>query len=232
VGVAGEHEIDEMSAGMGDDVVGVVGLVCHEDDGAVGIFGEGEIEVGMALARIVDAGDPEAGAIALDGDVLVNQNGSAVGSEGVDDGRGVEGDVVVAKDGVAEGCGEGGEEFGAAADGVAAGNEGQGAVGDEVAGEEDEVWGEVVDFADDAFEEEWLGVFVEVDVAELDDAVAVERGGEIVDGDGALDDVELVASDLAGIESHTGCCDARANEEFSSGETRSLRGSGNAGHTS
>jgi len=30
VGVAGEHEIDEMTAGVGDDVVGEVGLVGHE----------------------------------------------------------------------------------------------------------------------------------------------------------------------------------------------------------
>jgi len=230
VGVAGEHEIDEMAAGMGDDVVGVVGLVCHEDDRAVGLFGEGEIEVGMALTGVVDAADPEPGAVALDRDVLVDQNGNAMGCEGVDDGRGVEGDVVVAKDGVAEGSGEGGEEFGAAADGVAASDEGQGTVGDEVTGEEDEVGGKVVDFADDALEEERLGVFVEVDVAELNDAVAVEGGGEIVDGDGALDNVELVASDLAGIESHTRGSDARANEEFSSGETRSLGRTSNAGH--
>ena len=52
---------------------------------------------------------------------------------------GVEGDVVVAEDGVAEGRGEGGEDLGAAMDGVAAGDEGEGAVGDEVSGEEDEV---------------------------------------------------------------------------------------------
>ena len=32
---------------------------------------------------------------------------------------------------------------------------------------------------DDALEEEGLGVLVEVDVADLDDAVAVEGGGEI-----------------------------------------------------
>ncbi len=107
---------------------------------------------------------------------------------------------MIAEDGVA-GSGEGGEEFGAATDGVAAGDEGERAVGDEVAGEKDEVGGEVVDLADDAFEEERLGVFVEVDVADLDDAVAVEGGGEIADADGAVDDVKLVACDLAGIKS-------------------------------
>ena len=78
-----------------------------------------------------------------------------------------------------------------------------GAVGDEVAGEQDEVGGEGVDVADDAFEEEGFGVLVEVDVAELDDAVAVEGGGKICDGDGPVDDVDFVASDLAGVESQT-----------------------------
>ena len=52
---------------------------------------------------------------------------------------------MVAEDGVAEGAGEGGEDLGAAVDGVVAGDEGEGAVGDEVAGEEDEVGGEGVD---------------------------------------------------------------------------------------
>ena len=75
--------------------------------------------------------------------------------------------------------------------GVFAGDEGERAVCDEVAGEEDEVGGEGVDLVDDALEEEGLGVLVEVDVAELDDAVAVEGVGQIVDGDGAMDDVEF-----------------------------------------
>ena len=68
VGVAGEHEVDERAAGVGDDVVGVVGLVGHEDDGAVGFGGDGEVEVGVAGAGVVDAAEPEAGAVAFDGD--------------------------------------------------------------------------------------------------------------------------------------------------------------------
>jgi|SRR5271163_811663 len=154
----------------------------------------------MAGARIVDTAEPEAGAVAFDRKVLIDQNRSAVGGEGVDDDGGVEGYVVVAKDGAAEGSGERGEDLGAAADGVAAGDEGEGAVSDEVAGEEDEVGGEVVDLADDALEEEWFGVLVEVDVADLDDAVAVEGSREICDGDGTVDDVDFVACDLAGVE--------------------------------
>ncbi len=54
---------------------------------------------------------------------------------------------------------------------------------------------------DDVLEEERLGVLVEVDVGDLGDAEAVEGTGQIRDGDGPLDDVDLVARDLAGVES-------------------------------
>jgi len=201
MGVAGKHQIDERTAGMGDDLVGVVGFVCHEEDGAVGFGGDGEIKIGVAGAGVVDATEPEPAAAALDGDILVDQNGGVVRGEGLDDRGGAEGDVVVAEDAVAVGSGEGGEDLGAAADGVAAGDEGEGAVGDEVAGEEDEVGGEGVDLADDVLEKGGLSVLIEVDVAELDDAVAVEGAGEIGDGDREFDDVEFVAPDLAGVES-------------------------------
>ncbi len=36
MGVAGEHEVDEVAARVGDDGVGVVGFVGHEDDGRAG----------------------------------------------------------------------------------------------------------------------------------------------------------------------------------------------------
>jgi hypothetical protein len=57
-----------------------------------------------------------------------------------------------------------------------------------------------------------------VDVAELDDAIAVEGGGQIVDGEGTLDDVELVTGDLAGVESESGGGHAGSYEEVSPGE--------------
>ncbi len=75
-------------------------------------------------------------------------------------------------------------------------------MGDEVSGEQDEIGSEGVDFADDALEEERLGVLVEVNVAELHDAITVEGAGQVGDGDGAVDDIELVTSDLAGVEGH------------------------------
>ena len=201
VGVAREHEVDEMAARMGDDFVGEVGFMRHQDDGAVGIGGEGEVEVGVAGTGIVEAAEPEPATVALDGKVLVDQHGSAVGGEGMDHGWAVEGDVVVAEGGIAEWRGEGGEYLGAAVEGVFAGDKGEGAVGDEVAGEEDEVGGQGIDLTDDALEEEGLCVLVEVDVAELGNAVAVEGRGQIGDGDGAVNDVDFVTCDLAGVES-------------------------------
>jgi hypothetical protein len=40
---------------------------------------------------------------------------------------------------------------------------------------------EAVDFVDDVFEEVGLSVFVEMDVTDLDDAVAIESRGQISD---------------------------------------------------
>ena len=115
----------------------------------------------------------------------------------MDDHWGVDGYVVIAEDAVAQRGGKGGDDLCASVGSVFAGNERDGTVSDKVAGEEDEVCGEGVYFADDTFEEEGFGVLVQVYVAELNDAVAVKRGGEIRDGDGAVSDVNFVASDLS-----------------------------------
>ena len=206
MGVAGEHEIDKGAAGMGDDGVGVVGFVGHENDWTVGFFGDGEVEVRGAGAGVVDAAEPETGAATFDWKITVDQDGRAAAGESLDDHGGVDGYVVIAEDGVAQGGAEGGDDLRASVGGVFACDERDGAVGDEVAGEEDEVCGKRVDLADDALEEEGFGVLVEVDVAELNDAIAVEGGGEIRDADGALDDVDFVASDLSGVEGQSCGC--------------------------
>ena len=125
VGVAGEHEVDELAARMLDDGVGVVGLVDHEDDGAVGLGGDGQVEVGVAGSCVVSAAEPDTRAGSFDGDVLVDEDGDSGGAERVDDERGADGDVVVAQDGVGLGGFEGGENLGAAVCGVAAGDEGE-----------------------------------------------------------------------------------------------------------
>ena len=58
---------------MGDDDVGVVRAMAHEQDRAVGLPGDGEVEVGHAAYRVGDAAQPKALPAALDGDVLVDQ---------------------------------------------------------------------------------------------------------------------------------------------------------------
>jgi len=136
VGVAGEHEIDEGAAWMNADMVGEVGCVRHKENGTVGAGRDGQFEVGVAGAGVVDATEPKAVAISFDWNVLIDQDGGAVGGKGIDDGGGVEGDVMVAEDAVAKGSGEGCEDLGASVQSVISRDEGEGAVCDEVAGKE------------------------------------------------------------------------------------------------
>lgn len=108
--------------------------------------------------------------------------------------------------------------------GVVAGHKGQRAVSDEVSGKQDKVGGKGIDFADDVLEEEGLGELVEVDVAELHDAITVKGVGEVGDGDGAIDDLEFVAGDFASVQGHTCCDGACTDEEVASSKTRRLIG--------
>jgi len=215
---------------VGHDGVGVVGLVRHEDDWTIGLRGEGEIEVGIALAGIIDAAEPETSSIALYWEVSVDEDGCATAGERLDHHRGVDGYIVITEDGIAQRGGECGNDLGASVCGVFAGDEGDRAVSDEVAGKEHDVGIQGVDLADDALEKERFGVLVEVDVAELNDAVAVEGGGEIRDGDGAVDDVHFVASDLSGVKSQSRGGSPAAYEEVASSKARRLNGL-RAGHT-
>lgn len=215
MGVAGEHDVDERKAGVLDDVIDVVGLVTHEDDGRAGIGGDGEVEVWLAGTGVVGAGDPEDVFSAFEGGVAVDEDGCAVCFEGIDDVIGTDGDVVVAEDAEALGSLEGGEDFGGEAGGVPGDGVGTGAAGDEVTGDEDEVGVEIVDLMDHAFEEEGFGELFEVNIAHLDDAEALEAVGEIADGEGLLGDFELVAGVGAGVEGKAeagggGTCDEAA----------------------
>ncbi len=90
-----------MTAGVGHDGVGVVGLVGHEDDRTVRLRGDCEIEVGSALAGIVDAAEPETITVALDGKVAVDENWRAAAGERLDHHRRVDDYVMIAEDGVA-----------------------------------------------------------------------------------------------------------------------------------
>lgn len=80
------------------------------------------------------------------------------------------------------------------------------------------------------FEKEGLGELVEVDVADLGDAVAVKGSREIGEGDGAGDDFYLVPGDFSGVEGQSGGGGACCDEEVSAGDSL-RRGDGDAGHT-
>ena len=58
--VAGKHDVDKRAAWVGEDHVGIVGFVRHEDDGAVGFGGDGQVQIWVAGAGVVDAAEPEA----------------------------------------------------------------------------------------------------------------------------------------------------------------------------
>ena len=80
VRVAGEHEVDELAARVLDDGVRIVGFVNHEDDRAVGLLRDRQIEIRMAGSGVVSTTEPDSGARALDGHVLVDEDGNASGA--------------------------------------------------------------------------------------------------------------------------------------------------------
>ena len=131
--------------------------------------------------------------------------------------------VVVSQNAEALGAGEGLDSLGAVVDGFF-GEEARGAVGDEVTGDEDQVGGDLVDLLDDVVEVEGLGVLVEVDVGELDDAEAVEGLGEVAQDHGEMGDLEVVAGVLARVEGEGGCGEAGNFQEAAAGEVRGVLG--------
>jgi hypothetical protein len=213
VGVAGEDEVGAAGAGVAQDGVGEVGLVAHDEERAVELGGDGAVEVGHGGADALEAGEPEALAVVLDGEVLVDERGDAVGGEGVEDAFGADLGVVVAEDGEAKGALEVAEDLGTTDGGLEGEGVVTGAGADVVAGEEDEVGLELVDAVDGVLEEGGLGVLLEVDVAELGDAEAVEGVGEAGDVDVAVLEGELVAGDFGGVDGEASEGEAGAGEE-------------------
>ncbi len=122
-----------------------------------------------------------------------------MGFDGADDVFGADVDVVVAEDAEALGSFEGGEDLGGDAGCLPGFLERERAAADEVAGDEDEVGSHGVGFGDHALEEVGFGVLLEVDVAHLDDAEALEAVGKVADGDGEVGDLVLVAGVGAGV---------------------------------
>lgn len=101
---------------------------------------------------------------------------------------------------------------------VLAVEKGERAMGDEVAGQQNHVRGKVVDVVDDAFEEKGLSELVEMDIADLRDAEAIESTGEVGDSNSAGDEIDLMSGDFAGIKGQTCCRSARTNDEVATAE--------------
>lgn len=139
VGVAREHEIDKFAAWVFDNGVRVIGFVNHQDDRTVRFLRDGEIEIRVAGAGVVCPTQPDAGALALDGNVLIDEDGNIFGFERIDNQRCADGNVVIAEDGVGLRCLESREYLGGAVRSVTAGDEGKRTAGNEVSGNEDKV---------------------------------------------------------------------------------------------
>jgi hypothetical protein len=219
VGVAGEHEIGQREAWVPDEAVDVVWLVTEYDAGGVGLGWDGEAGVWGVDAGVVEAAEPEVVAAALDGDVAVDEDRRTVGFERIDDVGFADHGVVVAEDAEALGGFEAGEDFGADAGRFPGVLVGEGASADEVAGDEDEFGVEQVDLANDLFEEPGLGELFEVEIADLDDAEALEGVGQVADGEGAVGDVVLVAGVGAGVG-----CDSKASDGGTAEEAAARHG--------
>ena len=232
VGVAGEHEVDEGEAGVLDDLVDVVGLVAHEQDGGLGVGGDGEAEVGGIGSGVVGTAEPKEVAAALEGVIAVHEDGCAVGFEGRNNMASSYDDVVVAEDAETLGF-EGGEDLGADACGFVGHGELAGAAADVVACDEDEVGVEGVDLGDDALEEEGLGELLEVDVRDLDDAEVEEAVGQVADGDGEVVDFDFVAGVGAGVGGEADASSRGSRQKGAAGDGGLwvTNAAGNAGHS-
>lgn len=96
VRVSGELQIDRKPAGY----VGEVRFVREQDHRfAWGNATQSFTEIGGSADHIVDAGEPEAPAITLDGDGLIGQRADALGLEGAGYVQGVGFEVVIAENG-------------------------------------------------------------------------------------------------------------------------------------
>ena len=204
VGVAGEHDVDKGATGMTHDFVGEVGRVAHEDDRAVGIAGDGEVEDRILGARVVHAAEPETLTVALDGDVLVDEERNAGSAESVGHKARADEGVVIAEDTIAEGAGDAGDDLGTVIDGSSRERIGKWTHRGEIASEQHEIRRKLVDAVDDEPEEGSLRVLVEVNVRDLDDAETAEGFGQASYLEGLRNDFDGVAGDLAGVEDEAG----------------------------
>ena len=207
---------------MVGDIDGEVGLVNHEDDWSIGFFRDGDGEVGLSVGVVVETTEEDVLPFAVDSNVFVNEHGEAVVFHVVTDDAAADGGVVISEDSESLGTGELTEDLGAATGGFVGHFERQGAAADEVSGDEEEIGLHGVDPGDDLLNEVLLGVLLEVDVGELDDAEAVKCGREVADVEGGVGDLEIVAGDLVGVEGESRGGGCGSGDEGATGEQGGL----------
>ena len=117
VGVSAEYERDGLAAGMFQEGIDEVGRVAHEEDGLGGLVadgdGHGEVGIGAAEHGVVNAGEPDAAALTLNGEEAVAQNRYSIGCDGLSDLVCAGEDVVIAEDGELLRAGNAFEQLGA-----------------------------------------------------------------------------------------------------------------------
>jgi len=217
VGVTREYERERPARWTRQKIVDVVGCVAKEHDGfmrqiADG-FGNRQLGVGYALERIVKPGKPESCARAFDGRVRVIENGNAIRSQRRGDVFPSNYNVVVAEHGITVEALDLVEEIGALPRRAEGGSLRQNPVGHIVAGQKNRVGVQAVDVAHSVAEEEWLSVFVHMDVAELRDAESVECLSKAGNEHVAVRDLDPVPLDLAPIDRQTANNERSANQE-------------------
>ncbi len=235
MGVAGEDEVDGVTARVSGDRGGIVGLMRHEQNRRIRVGRDGEIEVGAAEGDVVNAAKENVCVTVVDANVLIDEDGKAVGLEVVADDAGADDGVMVAENAEAEGAGKSAEDFRAAGGGGEGDIDRHGAAAGVVAGDEEEVGLEGVDLVEDATEKKVFGVLLEVDVGNLNEAEAIESRGKGGEEEGAGENLALVPRPLVGIEADSGDGSEGAGKEGAAGEQawRSrLVKLGNAGHRS
>ncbi len=222
--VAGKDEVHVGTATMAGDGEGVVRLMSHQDDGGIGLVGDGLGDVGFAKRDVVNAADDDVGSIALDRNVLVDEQGEAGVLHVVADDAGPYDCVVIAQDPVAFRAGESAEKRGATGSSGERDVDRKGTPGDEVAGDEEEVGVQGVDARDDLAEKKVFGVLFQVDVGDLHDAKAIEGRRKAAEKEGAVGNFNLVTADLVGIEGERGGGKDRGGEKGAASKVSGLSG--------
>lgn len=199
VGVPGEHKVDKREARVAADFVGVVRLVREQNDGGHGLRWNGGSEVRDAGSGIVDAAQPDAIAAALDRGEAVDKGGDALVRELANHHGGVNGDVMVAKDGEALGAAKVAKDVGADRHRAAGYVFRARAAANKVSGKNDKIGSHVIGLAYDAAQKPGLGPLDQVHVADLRDPETAEGVGKIANENGAADHFQFVTAMSAGI---------------------------------